>query len=177
MTTVNQVFESAPMGRRVVLATALSAAAFIFGIGINLYFTVPKMGPQMPVGKKMAVIVAPVFSALVGVVVFMQQRSKVARFKIEENVLVLGKKKFSLEGATEVSRDSDLLKAARRCVGNGGLGAITGSFKSKKLGKFEVFMSGTENAVVVRWPDRAVAVSPADPEFFILSAQKAAGLR
>ena len=124
MTTVNQVFESAPMGRRVVLATALSAAAFLFGIGINLYFAVPKMGPQMPVGKKMAVIVAPVFSALVGVVVFMQQRSKVARFKIEENVLVVRKKRYPLEHLVEAARDPEVLKGARRCWGNSGLGVI-----------------------------------------------------
>ena len=38
-------------------------------------------------------------------------------------------------------------------------------------------MTGTEYAVIVRWPDKVVAVSPADTEFFIFSAQKAAGLR
>ena len=48
MTPVNQEFESAPMGRRVVLATAFSVLAFTCSIAVNLYFTIPKMKPAHP---------------------------------------------------------------------------------------------------------------------------------
>jgi hypothetical protein len=38
-------------------------------------------------------------------------------------------------------------------------------------------MTDSDHAVVLRWPDKVVAVSPADTEFFIYSARAAAGLR
>jgi len=177
MAPVNEVFQSAPMGRRVVLPTVFTAAFFVVSIGVNMFFTLPKMKPHTPVWKKVEATCAPFGGALVTLFFFLRQRSKVSEFKIEENELVLGSKKYPLQGVTDVYRDRGLLKGARRVWGNGGLGAITGFFRSKKLGKFHVFMTGTENAVVVLWPDKAVAVSPADPEFFIFSAQKAAGLR
>jgi hypothetical protein len=176
MANVNQVFQSAPAGRRVYLAAVFAVIAFSVSIGVDAYSTLPKLRRDAPLSKKIAVTIAPVLTAALGTLYFFRQRARIAQFSIEEDVLVLGKKKYPLSGATEVVRDPSLLKGARRRCGNGGLGAITGSFSSKKLGKFYVFMTGTENAVVVRWPDKAVAVSPADTEFFILCARKAAGL-
>jgi hypothetical protein len=76
-----------------------------------------------------------------------------------------------------VTRDREVLHRARKIWGNGGLGAIRGRFKSKRIGKFDAFLTDTDHAVVLRWPDKTVAVSPADPEFFILIARSAAGLR
>jgi len=57
------------------------------------------------------------------------------------------------------------------------VGSIRGSFRSKRLGKFYAFVTDTEKAVVLRWPDKAVAVSPMDTEFFIHMARSAGGLR
>jgi hypothetical protein len=175
MSSVNQTFQSAPAGKRVILATVFSVLAFLVTMAIDLRFAMPTHR-WMPVSMKVAVPLTPVLTALVGGFFFLRQRSLVAQIAIADDVLVLGKKRYPLQGATEVVRDPAVLKRACRRYGNGGLGAITGSFKSKKYGKFYAFMTGTENAVVIRWPDTAVAVSPLDTEFFILSARKAAGL-
>ncbi|HEY5079215.1 MAG TPA: PH domain-containing protein, partial [Opitutaceae bacterium] len=69
-----------------------------------------------------------------------------------------------------------IMGLGRRNV-SGKLASIQGTFKSKKLGKFYAFLTGTENAVVIRWPDKSVAVSPADTEFFIYMVRSGAGLR
>ena len=175
MSPVNQTFPSAPAGKRVILATLISVLAFTVTIVVDLSVSVRSYS-GMPVSKKVALALTPVLTALVGGFIFLRQRSLVAQIAIADDVLVLGKKRYPLQGATEVVRDSTVLKKAFRRCGNGGIGAITGSFKSKKYGKFYAFMTGTENAVVIRWPDRAVAVSPLDTEFFILSARKAAGI-
>ncbi|HZZ18293.1 MAG TPA: PH domain-containing protein [Opitutaceae bacterium] len=175
MAPVNQTFQSAPVGRRVILATALSMTAFVITVAVDLTVTIPSHR-WMPVPRNIALMFTPLLTVLVGIFLYFRQRSRVSQFKIEEDVLVLGKKKYPLQGATEVVRDSAVLKGAHRRCGNGGLGAITGSFKSRKYGKFYVFMTATENAVVIRWPDSVVAVSPQDTEFFIYSARKAAGL-
>ena len=103
-------------------------------------------------------------------------RATTARFSIEDNVLVFAKKRYPLQGVVSVDRDPEILRGAVRLMGNGGLGAIRGRFWSKRIGKFEAFMTGTENAVVVRWPDRVVAVSPSDTEFFISCVRSAAKL-
>jgi Bacterial PH domain len=175
MSSVNQTFQSAPAGKRVILASVFSVVAFLITMVVDLRVAVPSFG-WMPVSKKVALALTPFLTAMVGGFLFLRQRSLVAQIAIADDVLVLGKKRYPLQGATEVVRDSAVLKRAFRRCGNGGLGAITGSFKSKKYGKFYAFMTGTENAVVIRWPDTAVAVSPLDTEFFILSARKAAGL-
>ena len=65
---------------------------------------------------------------------------------------------------------------ALKVRGNGGLGSIRGRFWSKRMGKFDAFLTGTENAVVLTWPASKVTVSPADPEFFIHIVRKAAEL-
>ena len=59
----------------------------------------------------------------------------------------------------------------------GRTGIFRGYCKSKRMGKFYRFLTNPEKAVVLRWPDNVVAVSPADPEFFMLMSRKAAGLQ
>jgi hypothetical protein len=119
---------------------------------------------------------APMVPLAFGAAKFFQERSRVSTIRIENSILVLGKKKYPLEGLVEVARDPDVLKSARKRIGNGGLGAIRGRYRSKRLGDFETFLTDPAKAVVLRWPGQAVAVSPADAEFFIYSARSAAGL-
>jgi hypothetical protein len=193
MSKVTQVFQSAPMGKRVIFQ-------MIFGIGaVCVAFTVGTLvafeGQVRHHHEKdwIAAFIAPAIGIVVGVPAFFAERARVAAFRIEENVLVLGKQQYPLEGLVSVDRDPDVLRGARRCLAfgfpgfkamefgkrnvSGKLASIQGTFKSKKLGRFYAFLTGTENAVVVRWPDKAVTVSPADPEFFIYMVRQGAGLR
>jgi hypothetical protein len=176
MATVNQVFQSAPMGRRVTYATAFTFAVLFVVFAVNFYVAVTKMPHSALPGVRIMQIGMPLIPIFILIPRFMIERSRVSKFSIEDNVLVLAKKRFPLEGLMDAARDPEVLKRARRRFGNGGLGSIRGKFVSKRLGKFDTFLTGTENAVVLRWPDKVVAVSPADPEFFIYSARAAAGL-
>jgi hypothetical protein len=108
---------------------------------------------------------------------YLRERSMGSQISIEDNTLVLRKKRFALEGLTAAVRDPEVLRGARKRVGNSGLGSIRGKFTSKRLGKFEAFLTDPASAVVLTWPDKVVAVSPSDPEFFVYSARSAAGLR
>jgi hypothetical protein len=177
MAAVNQEFQSAPMGRRVVLSVALVFGIVVVAVVIDATVVAGKMMRGRTVADRTVVSLAPLAGLLITVPVFLYERSKVSRFAIEENVLVLGRKRHPLAGLISAERDPEVLRWAVRVLGNGGLGAIRGRYWSKRIGKFEAFLSGTENAVVLRWPDRVVAVSPADPEFFITCATSAAGIR
>jgi hypothetical protein len=206
MKTINEVFPSAPMGRRVVFGIAFTVGVLLVIFGVNIFFAVSNMpyhgavalrtmqtlAPQIfggnvfavdgkllhhgAVGLRIIQTLVPLIPVVVLVPKVLYERSLVSRFRIEDNVLVLGRKRYPLEGLLEVAQDPDVLKRARKRFGNGGLGSIRGKFVSKRLGRFDTFLTGTENAVVLRWPDKVVAVSPADPEFFIYSAKAAAGI-
>ena len=177
MTTVNQEFLSAPMGRRVINAMIFGLAVMLVAFAAGVGSALKALSWHSTTEVTVLALLAPFVGLGVALPIFFFQRSRVARFRIEENCLVLGKKRFPLEGLTGIVRDPEILRWAFRVRGNGGLGAIQGRYWSRRVGKFDAFMTGTENAVVLRWPDRVVAVSPSDPEFFIHCARTAAGLK
>jgi hypothetical protein len=176
MATVTQEFHSAPMGKRVLFPTVFTFSILGAVLAFNVLFVLRGLRRE-PFTDRITVALAPLVGLSVVVPIFLFERAKVARFRIEENCLVLGRKRFPLEGVVEVQRDPEVMRWAIKQFANGGLGSLRGSFRSKRLGKFYAFMTGTENAVILRWPDKVVAVSPADPEFFIYSVRSAAGLR
>lgn len=63
--------------------------------------------------------------------------------------------------------DPDAMKGSIRTFGNGGLFSFTGRYKSKKLGHYRAFVNKAANAVVLRFPDRTVVLSPGDPAAFV----------
>jgi hypothetical protein len=177
MAAVYQEFQGAPMGRRVVLTVALTFGIVLVAVLVNAAFVAGRlMNGRGPLDRTI-VSLAPLVGLVITLPAFLYERSRVSRFAIEDNVLVLAKKRYPLEGLVSAERDPGVLCWAIKVFGNGGLGAIRGRYWSKRIGKFEAFLSGTENAVVLRWPERVVAVSPADPEFFITCAKSAAGIR
>jgi hypothetical protein len=177
MATINQEFQSAPMGGRVVFTVVLAFGIVMAAVVFNAVAVAGKLMKGRPTSDRTIVTLAPLVGLLITAPVFFYERSKISRFAIMDNVLELGRKRYPLEGMVAAARDPDVLRWAVRVFGNGGLGSIRGRYWSKRVGKFEAFLTGTENAVVLRWPDRVVAVSPADPEFFISCAKSAAGIR
>jgi len=66
-----------------------------------------------------------------------------------------------------VEIDPAAMKGSMRILGNGGLYSFSGLYWSKKLGRFRAFVTDHGRAVVLRSSERAVVVSPADPNAFI----------
>jgi hypothetical protein len=165
------------MGRRVIAPMIMVGAIIVVGTAVNAIAVGRHMQAGAPPVAKSIAVLSPLVALLFVVPVFLFERSRTSRFSIEENCLVLGKKRFPLEGLVEVGRDPNVMRWAVKRFGNSGLGSIRGRFWSRRVGRFYAFLTGTENAVVLRWPDKVVAVSPADPEFFIYSAKSAAGLK
>jgi hypothetical protein len=176
MAIINQTFPSAPMGRRIMLTGVLVFGLLVIVFVGNLYAVMTRMRDLGSPGSRILQSSAPVFPLVFAMLSFGFERFRTSQIKIENNVLVLGRKRYPLEGLSEAVQDSDVLRNARRQMANGGMGAIRGKFRSARLGSFEAFLTDPERAVVLKWPDKVVAVSPADPEFFIYSARSAAGL-
>jgi hypothetical protein len=54
-----------------------------------------------------------------------------------------------------------------RTFGNGGLFSITGFFRNSLLGKYRAFVTDQNLTVVLRFSERTVVISPAEPEEFV----------
>lgn len=188
MATVNQEFQSAPMGRRVIWQMIFAFTALTIGLVVSTTIAFGKTARHRSKTDQIITALAPFGGVLIAIPAYFSERATVEKFRIEENVLVLGKRRFPLEGMVEATLDPEVLRGARRIAvweglklaslrGRKGFASIQGFFKSKRVGKFYAFLTGTEKAVVLKWPDKAVAVSPSDPDFFIYMARTAAGLR
>jgi len=175
MAIVSQEFESAPLGGLAVAKVAIVLLALAGAA--TAAFVAQRAAHGMPASARVATLLAPVAGLAVVLPLYFVERSRVSRFRIDENCLVLGRKRYPLAGLAEVVRDPQVLRRAVRIRGNGGVGAIRGRYWSRRVGKFEAFMTDPEKAVVLRWSDQIVAVSPNDPDFFIYSARAAAGLK
>jgi Bacterial PH domain len=63
--------------------------------------------------------------------------------------------------------DPAVLRGSIRLFGNGGFFSFTGVFQSRKLGRYRAFVTDPARCVILRFSNRVVVVSPADPEAFI----------
>lgn len=69
-----------------------------------------------------------------------------------------------LESATV---DPEALRGSIRLFGNGGLFSFTGIFRSPKLGRYRAYVTDPRRSVILRFADRVVVISPADPAAFV----------
>lgn len=97
------------------------------------------------------------------------------RYRLVGDELVIERrwltKRFSLAGLLTTEPDREALRGAWKIWGNDGLGAYAGRFRSKKLGVFNAYVSDPDRAVVLRWPDRRLVVSPVQPGDFVDAVQ------
>jgi len=75
--------------------------------------------------------------------------------------------RLPLAGLREVKADREAFRGAWKTIGNDGFFAIHGRFRSKRWGSFRAFLTDPANAVVLRFDDRVVLVSPDNPAGFV----------
>ena len=68
--------------------------------------------------------------------------------------------------------DPVALKGSIRLAGNGGLFAFCGWFRNSKLGVYRAFCTDLAHAVVLRFPDRTVVVTPDQPDKFVAAIRE-----
>lgn len=83
--------------------------------------------------------------------------------------------RLPLSGLQSVKYDPDATRRSIRTFGNGGLFSFTGYFRNKELGSYRAFMTDRRRAVVLRFPDRVIVVSPDRPEDFVRAIFQYAG--
>ena len=156
-------FAPAPPGGRVRLLTRLSLAAFVvMDLVIVALLLQVRPPPPWPVWPPMLGAPAIVFVIWYGALV-RRYRLLGGEIVVERAWLTV---RLPLAGLVAVESDREALRGAWKIIGNGGLGAYAGHFRSKKLGKFRAYVTDPDCAVILRWPDRCLVVSPAQPGEF-----------
>lgn len=81
--------------------------------------------------------------------------------------------RLPLEGLRAVENDPKAMQNSLRTFGNGGFFAFTGRFHNERLGGFRAYVTDPARAVVLRYGDRIVVVSPAVPDEFVRDVEAA----
>jgi hypothetical protein len=74
--------------------------------------------------------------------------------------------RVDLSGLNSANLDPDALQRSLRLFGNGGFFSLTGWFRSPTLGIYRAYATDTRRAVVLRFADKTVVVTPDDPQRF-----------
>lgn len=157
---------AAPVGRRVRLITrgifAVFALFVIGNLGLGLW-------QRLPTKALVPMALAPLVGVLIVVPIYYHQR--VLGYRLEADELVVRRhgreNRLGLAGLREVTVDREAMAWSLKMLGNDGLGAITGHFRNRRLGRYEAFVTDSDRAVVLRWPDRCVVVSPDRTDEFV----------
>jgi Bacterial PH domain len=142
--------------------------------GMSLFATVLCLGASFIVwrnaGTKASGDMAPWVALLPIAIVFIALLFTVRGYAITADEILIERllwrtrlERARLQSATV---DPGALTGAIRLFGNGGLYSFTGLFRSRRLGRFRAFVTDPGRAVVLRFPNRVVVVSPSDPEAF-----------
>jgi len=74
---------------------------------------------------------------------------------------------FPLNSLRSAQYNPNAMARSLRTFGNGGLFSVCGHFKNRELGHYRAFVTDPKNAVVLRFGEKTVVVSPERPEAFV----------
>lgn len=150
---------NAPWGRMLILITS-AAVAMLVGM--------PVAGLIRDAGDRgiwfLSTVAAPLTILLVAVPFAIRKYGVTANAL---HVYRLGwKSVISLDQLHDVTVDPQAMKRSLRVFGNGGLFCFAGLFRNKRLGPYRAYATKPELAVVLRFTDRVVVVTPEMPDKF-----------
>jgi hypothetical protein len=73
---------------------------------------------------------------------------------------------INLKDLRSIEADPEAMRKSTRVFANGGLFCFAGRFRNRKLGAYRAYATAPHLAVVLRFSDRVVVVTPGDPNEF-----------
>jgi hypothetical protein len=77
------------------------------------------------------------------------------------------KRTFEIAKLTQATFEPQVTAGSIRVWGNGGLFSFSGYFRNSVLGSYRAYMTNAADAVVLRFGEDTVVISPADPVGFV----------
>jgi hypothetical protein len=160
----------APWG---ILLRSITALSVILLIGIPLIGIFS--GPRGNIVWVLAMIAMPL------AILIISAFFSIFRYDLTEDTLWIRRlgwcSKLDLSSLITATVDAEAMAKSIRTFGNGGLFCFAGLFYNKKLGSYRAFATDPKRAVVLKFSDRTVVVTPDDPEAFVASIKKMRGLQ
>ncbi len=151
----------APWGRRIWVIT--SAVALL---GIGTAVALPMLFIDKPENRWSSWAVPAVMCGIIGGTSFWMIR----RYELTDDAIhvrrVLWTNSIPLQAIESVEVDPLACKGAWKTMGNDGLFAMHGRFRSKRLGKFQGYITNPAHAVVLSVPGDKIVLSPEHPRKF-----------
>ena len=95
----------------------------------------------------------------------------VRNYVLEESFLIITRlgwvTRLDMTQFREAAIDPNALQSSIRLCGNGGLFAFVGLFRNSKLGNYRAYVTDAKNAVVLKFFERTVVISPGNPQKFV----------
>ncbi len=85
---------------------------------------------------------------------------------------LLWRSRVSLDGLQAAEINPEAMRRSLRTFGNGGLFCFAGRFRNKKLGPYRAFATDPKLAVVLKFGDRTVVVTPDNPRKLVARLHK-----
>ena len=79
--------------------------------------------------------------------------------------------RLPLAGLHSVTGDVEAMRGSIRVLANGGVFSFAGRYWNMKLGWYRAFATDPGRAVVLRYPQLTVVITPHDPQHFIMRAR------
>lgn len=154
---------NAPWSRTVRNTTVLSLVI------LALPLLVAILAPAKP-----PLLALVVFIALPLLIVAETFAARVRGYTLTEQEIVVHRgfwdTRLTLAGLRSVTGDADAMSGSVRVFGNGGLFSITGRYWNRKLRWYRAYATDQSRAVVLRYADRTIVITPHDPQQFIMRA-------
>jgi len=75
--------------------------------------------------------------------------------------------KIDLQNLMSADVDSQAMHNSVRTWGNGGMFSFSGWFYNSQIGAYQAYATDPQKAVILRFPQRTVIVTPEDPARFV----------
>lgn len=100
---------------------------------------------------------------------------QVKGYRLEDGDLVVERrlwvKRFPLSELESVQPEPQLMRQSNSLLGNSGFFGFMGLFKHSATGTFRAFVTDPSQTLLLRFPQRAIAISPGDQERFLAGLQ------
>ncbi len=83
---------------------------------------------------------------------------------------------IDLSALRSIEANPAAMSKSIRTFGNGGLFSFSGRFRNKLLGPYRAFATKPKNAVILKFNDRVIVVSPDQPQRFVEEVKTRTGL-
>jgi len=153
----------APWASRLKTGTSIAIGIFVLSFLVGIF------APALPYPLRIVLTGLPVLFLLISV------PFSIRGYSLSQDGIVI--KRFAwdvqlpLATLESVDGKADMLDQSYRLAANRGLFVYSGWFWSSEFKLFRAYVSDPSRAVVLKYPNRTIVISPHDPQQFIMRAR------